>query len=69
MTPREIITQEVMKAPNIRIPFAKIIVERIFTALSDYGYNIVEVGGTGNETQPHNGRCGTCESSQRSDGA
>lgn len=44
MTPKEIITKHVMSINGIRIPFAKIVVERIFTELSEWGYTIIEKG-------------------------
>lgn len=64
MTPREIITKEIMAVKGIRIPFAKLIVERIFTALSEYGYTISETtagGAHGDEKRVDNGRCGACQ--------
>ena len=44
MTPKEIITKHVMSINGIRIPFAKIVVERIFTELNEWGYTIIEKG-------------------------
>lgn len=44
MTPKEIITKHIMSINGIRIPFAKIVVERIFTELGEWGYTIIEKG-------------------------
>lgn len=40
MTPREIVSREVMKIPQMRIPFAALIVARIFEAFAEYGYTV-----------------------------
>jgi hypothetical protein len=42
MTPRDIITKHVQSVPNIRLPFARIIIDRIFADLAEYGYTITE---------------------------
>jgi hypothetical protein len=42
MTPREIITKEVQRIPNIRIPLAALVVGRIFDKFEEYGYTVIE---------------------------
>lgn len=42
MTPRDIISKEILKIPKMRIPFAALIVARIFETFEEYGYTVVE---------------------------
>lgn len=42
MTPNEIITRAVQAIPGIRMPMAKLTVERILKDLADEGYEIKE---------------------------
>lgn len=46
MTPHEILTREIQKIPNIRLPVSQAVVERIFRELQENGYAVVERGNT-----------------------
>lgn len=41
MTPEEIITKAIHSIPGIRMPMAKIIIDKIFKGLKDNGYEII----------------------------
>jgi hypothetical protein len=62
MTPRDIVTKHIMSIEGIRIPFARIIIDRIFADFKDYGYTISESdkAGDGDDKERNdNGRLGT----------
>ena len=61
MSPRDIITRHIMSINGIRIPFARIIIDRIFAELAEYGYTITEgARADGNvSARSDNGRSGS----------
>jgi hypothetical protein len=46
--------------PDIRIPFARLIVDRIFAELAEHGYTVSE-GVSDGEKRADNGGSGSCE--------
>lgn len=48
-TPRDIITRHIQSVPNIRLPFARLLVDRIFADLADHGYTFTEKGASHEE--------------------